>query len=359
MKRAALLIVVAMLSLAQRSRDDYRAAYRAWREADPNLEREASVGGAPIAQRTDRMAAEAAKCAAARKTFLEGMFLDEAPEVSWLETAAWNPESPATSTKSDAQFVASETATVARTIDTFANNPDKGIQELRQALGRERLALDALSLAIAQRKKATDAVSASSEAMEQARAKALDPSRAMLQGLRDAAEDTGREAAAWAEYYRKIGEGAAGTATPLTAVPAGVPPATLTNPAPAPPTVTPVPLARYIGAWTLPQTNRLFHGAQPELMDVLVNEENGKAKGTLFARFKLPPGSTGDPVLRFDFSGDLQPTRNQVFNLVTSDGTKGTIELIPGSAFNLLEVNFQTEPNAGKVRQADVVLVKK
>jgi hypothetical protein len=48
-----------------------------------------------------------------------------------------------------------------------------------------------------------------------------------------------------------------------------------------------------------------------------------------------------------------------VFNLVTSDGAKGTIELIPGSAFNLLEVNFQTEPKPGKVRQADVVLVKK
>jgi hypothetical protein len=358
-KRACLLIVVAVLSLAQRSRDDYRAACRAWRDADPNLEREAFVGGAPIAHRTDRMAAEAAKCAAARKTFLEGMFLDEGPQVSWLETTASSLESPAASTKADAPFVASETTTVARTIDTFANNPDKGIQQLRQALARERLALDALSLAIAQRKKTAEAVSASSEAMEQARVKAIDPSRAMLQGLKDAAADTVREASAWAEYYRKIGEGAEGTATPLTAVAAGVPSVTLTNPSAAPPTVTPVPLARYIGAWTFPQTNRLFHGALPESVDVLVHEENGQAKGTLFARFKLPPGSTGDPVLRFDFSGDFQPTRNQVFNLVTTDGTKGTIELIPGSAFNLLEVNFQTEPNPGKVRQADVVLVKK
>ena len=35
------------------------------------------------------------------------------------------------------------------------------------------------------------------------------------------------------------------------------------------------------------------------------------------------------------------------------------IELIPGAAFNLLEVNFQTDPRPGKVRQANVVLVKK
>jgi hypothetical protein len=63
--------------------------------------------------------------------------------------------------------------------------------------------------------------------------------------------------------------------------------------------------------------------------------------------------------LRFDFTGEFQPSRRQVFNLVTAEGAKGTIELIPGPAFNLLEVNFQTEPKPGKVRDADVVLVKK
>jgi hypothetical protein len=44
---------------------------------------------------------------------------------------------------------------------------------------------------------------------------------------------------------------------------------------------------------------------------------------------------------------------------MTSDGANGTIELIPGSAFNLLEVNFTTDPRPGKVRQGNVVLVKK
>jgi hypothetical protein len=358
-KRACLFVIVAVLSLAQRSRDDYRAAYRAWREADPNLEREASAGGSPIAQRADRLAAEAAKSAGARKLFLEGLAQDEQQQVSWLETAAMAPESPAASTKSEAQFIVSEAATVTRTMDTFANDPDRGIQQLRQALAKERIALDALSPAIAQRKKAADAVNASAGAIEQARTKALEQSRGMLEGLKDAAAETSREAAAWAEYYRKIGEAAQGTATPITEVAPGVSTVVLNNPIAAPPTITPLPLARYVGAWTFPVSNGLFHGPQPEFVDVIVQEQNGHATGTAFARFKLPPGNTGDPVLRFDFSGNFQTTQRQVFDLVTAEGAKGTIELIPGPAFNLLEVNFQTEMKPGKIRQADAVLVKK
>lgn len=359
MRRACLFALLAVLCLAQRVRDDYRAAYSAWRQTDPNLEREASAGGAPVAQRADRMAAEAAKSAAARKAFLEGTMLDQSQQIAWLESAAIGAEPAAADTRSDSQFIATEAARVTRTMETFASDPDKGIQQLRQALAREKTALEAVGQAVAERQKSADAADVAAAAIGQGRVKALEQSRAMLQGLKDAAAQTAREAEAWAEYYRKLGEGAQGTATPITQAPAGVPPAMLSNPAPAPPSVTPVPLARYIGAWTYPQTNGMFHGPQPEFIDVLVYEDNGRATGTVFGRFKLPPGSTGDPVLRFDFSGNFQPTRNQVFDLVTSDGTKGTIELIPGPAFNLLEVNFQTEPKPGKIRQADVVLVKK
>jgi hypothetical protein len=305
------------------------------------------------------MAAEAAKFAAARKAFLEGTLQDQTQRIAWLENAGAGPEPAATSTKPDAQFIATETARVTRTIDTFANDPDKGIQQLRLALAKERAALDALGHAVVERQKSADAADLATAAIGEARAKSLEQSRAMLDGLKDALAQTAHESEAWAEYYRKLGEGAQGTATPITQVPPGVAPANLANPAPAPPTVTPVPLARYVGAWTYPQTNGLFHGVQPELFDVVVYEDNGRATGTVFGRFKLPPGSTGNPVLRFDFAGNFQPTRKQVFDLVTSDGTKGTVELIPGPAFNLLEVNFQTEEKPGKIRQADVVLVKK
>lgn len=359
MRRAALLTLFAVLVLAQSTRDGYRAAYRTWRETDPNLERDAAAGGAAIAQRADRMAGEAAKFVAARKAFLDGVAAEETAQGSWFASAPLPVAGSAMSVKADAQFVAAETARVTRTINTFASDPDKGIQQLRQALARERAALDALGTALTKRKPFADAVSTTTQKIEQARSKAAEQSRAMLAGMKDAEQDAAQEAAAWAEYYRKIGEGAEGSAVPITEAPPGVPTVTLNNPVPAPPTITPVPLVRYIGEWIFPDTNGLFHGAQPEAIDMVVSEEGGHMKGNFAARFKLPPGSSGEPALKFDFSGDIQPTRNQVFNLLTSDGTKGTVELIPGPAFNLLEVNFQTEAKTGKVRQADVILVKK
>jgi hypothetical protein len=90
----------------------------------------------------------------------------------------------------------------------------------------------------------------------------------------------------------------------------------------------------------------------------VVHEENGHAMGTVYARFKLPKGSTGDPVLRFNFSGDFRATRNQTFALETSEGAKGTIDLIPAGPFNVLEVNFETEVKPGKIHQGDMLLVK-
>jgi hypothetical protein len=63
--------------------------------------------------------------------------------------------------------------------------------------------------------------------------------------------------------------------------------------------------------------------------------------------------------VRFDFRGDFGATANQRFTLVTEDGTQGTIELIPGPAFNLLEVNFQTDPQPNKIRLGNFILVKK
>ena len=93
-------------------------------------------------------------------------------------------------------------------------------------------------------------------------------------------------------------------------------------------------------------------------MDVTVHEENGHATGTFFGRFKLPPGSTGDPVLRFEFSGDFRATFNQTFTVTTSDGATGTIDLIPAGAFNLIEVNFSTAIKAGKIHQGDMLLLK-
>jgi hypothetical protein len=131
-------------------------------------------------------------------------------------------------------------------------------------------------------------------------------------------------------------------------------------PAPAvvrPPSITTLPLTRYVGIWGYHAGDKFF-GSEPEILDLAVHEENGHAKGTFYARFKVARGSSNDPVLRFDFSGDFTPNRIQSFKLETSDGAMGTIDLIPGGPFNVLEVKFNTEIRPGKVHQGDVLLVK-
>jgi hypothetical protein len=103
--------------------------------------------------------------------------------------------------------------------------------------------------------------------------------------------------------------------------------------------------------------NSIFLGLEPEFVDLVVHDEKGTLSGTLYGRFKVASGT--DPVVRFDFTGPIQNARNQSLTLTTGDGTLGTIELIPGPAFNLLEVNFTMGAGAGKVRQANFILVKK
>ncbi len=101
---------------------------------------------------------------------------------------------------------------------------------------------------------------------------------------------------------------------------------------------------------------------QPESADLVVREENGQASGTLTARFRLPAGSTDNPGVHFDFAGAFGSARMQRFAVTTSTGATGALELIPGPAFNLLEVNFsigdKSDDKPGMIRQGNFLLVK-
>jgi hypothetical protein len=289
------------------------------------------------------------------------------------------------------QIVSTESQVVATAITSFANDPDRGIQQLRQAMERERAALTALTGAISDRQMAETKTIQASVAVERARTKAGDEYAKLSFGLAQSAGQIDKETSAWASYYQKLAAGAAGAPTTQSAVTPAPPPAPVARaivaPAPAPPPastppapppaapaapstssatasatssqVPPVPLARYVGGWTFPTINGQYFGTQPEFIDLVVHEEKGHVTGTLYGRFKLPSGSTGDPVLRFDFEGQWQSTPTQTFALMTGDAAKGTIDLIPGPAFNLLEVNFQTEPKLNKVRLGNFILLKK
>jgi len=432
-KIAAGIGIALLCAVAQAPRDAYRTAYRNWRQADPNLERDAAAGGPQVAQRADKLAAQARNYGVERSAFLQALADDTQRSLGWLESPVAPPLPDVT--QAAAARVAAEMAAVKRSMDTYANDADAGIQRVRAQLEREAQALAALNNSIVERQNMADAAKAAAAAAAIAQATALEKERDLIAGLKLATGDSDRERAAWAEYYRLVADAArnpvAAPATEMTtpspapqnSVPPSPAPATnpppSTTPAPAPnpppattaaqattspattspattspvtttapestkpqiaapppdapkpasapepgasprvPAITPVPLVRYTGGWTYPLTNGVYHGLQPESIDMNVTEDSGHTSGAVAARFKLPPGSTDDPIVRFTFSGDFRNLRNQVFELQSVDGSKGRIELIPGTAFNLLEINFLIEAGPGKIRQGNAVLIKK
>jgi hypothetical protein len=351
MRRAAWVICMALCAFAQTSRDAYRAAYREWREADPALERDAGAPGAELTARAAKVASGAAQYGSARAAFLQQWAADEAPKLVWLGTP---PDAPsAMILESASTVIAAESRAVRRMMDTYASDPDPAIRELRAMLARESGAADALASAIEKRKSAAEAVIAANAAAAESQLKVAAQVQAVAADGNQLVEDSSQEMAAWAQYYALLAE-ASRAASPPPAPVAPTPSAPAPLPAPATPTI---PLVRYTGEWTFPPLG-MYHGAQPISVNLVVREENGHASGTFVARFKLAPGATGDPVVKFDFAGEFKSARTQLFTLTTSDGAKGTVELIPGPAFNLLEVNFQTEAKPGKIRQGNFVLLK-
>ncbi len=348
------MVLAAAMLWAQSGRDAYRNAYRAWREADPNLEHDAATGGAELGVRADRVAAEAAKYCEERRGFLDRFARESEQKLAWLEIPTEAaPKLPAGA----GDIISGQTAVVRRGIDTLANDPDPGIQKVRNMLERENIALSVLTAAIAARQKAAEQVDLAIGGMEPVRSKALELNHAFAAGTKQMGQGAAAEAPAWGEYYRKLSDGARGVSAtgPLS----GLIPSRPADPGPrSAPVVAPLPLVRYTGDWIFPPKG-LYHGTQPEFVDLVVREDNGRCDGRMVARFILPPASGGDPVLRFEFSGDFKNSARQTFPLTTSDGATGTIDLIPGGAFNLLEINVQIAANPGKVRQANVVLIKK
>jgi len=335
----------------QTSREAYRQDYDAWRETHGNLERDAGSGGSTLIPQVDRAAARVAAFGTNRAAYAKAVAQTAAQRRQILQVAAIRP-SPDLAPPALSAQVKSDLQTVTKTITRFADDKDRGIQQLRQSLERERDTLAALNEAIEARQKAVATTTAAANALEQARARTAETIAAETSALSQNSVHLEEEAAAWAAYYE-------GLAKAIQIANAPPPPRVeITTVAPRNDTTLGIPRARYVGAWTYPATNGVFHGAQPEFVDLVVHEANGHADGTLFARFKLS-GSATDPLVRFDFQGDFATAALQRFPLVTSDGTKGTIELIPGPAFNLLEVNFVADPRQGKINVGNFILVKK
>ena len=368
----AMSFVVAVAALAQEPAQNGRAAkqeaYRHWRETDPNLERDATSAGATLGARADKVAAEAAKYFELRKAYLESRAADLRRGVSLLEPVNLTPDAPPNLDR----FLSMQDSILRSSIDTVAHDPDRAIQQLRASLERERAALAAIGAALKDSQKTQEAAVQTSRAVEEARAKTAEEYQKLAASLQESEQLADKSGADWAAYYRALSDAARGASAPVTssgpALPsAGREPTSIATPpasnavaatAPAARPTPPAPLVRYVGAWTYPMIGAHYHGAQPESADLVVREENGKVSGSLSARFRLPAGSTDNPVVRFDFTGTFGSSRLQRFAVTTNAGAVGTLELIPGPAFNLLEVNFSTEAKPGTIHQGNFLLIR-
>ena len=376
MKALTAGLVLAVAALAQAPPDPSEAqqeAYRHWRETDPNLERDATSAGATLGARADKVAAEGAKYFSLRRDYLEGRAADARRGASLLEPVNISGEALPNLDR----FLSSQDTILKSTIDTIARDPDRAIQQLRTSLERERAAVAAIATALKDSQKSQEAATQSSRAAEEARAKVSDEYQKLTAGLQESEQLADKSADAWAAYYRALSDAARGATAPVTssgpalpstgretaAVEPAKPPASNAVPAPAHTSavrpVPPVPLVRYVGAWIYPTIGAHYHGMQPESVELVVREENGQASGTLTARFKLPAGSSDNPAVRLDFTGEFGGTRAQKFAVTGASGGSGTLELIPGPAFNLLEVNFNTAGQPGTIHQGNFLLIKK
>jgi hypothetical protein len=343
-------------------RDALQEAYRNWRQTDPGLERDATSAGATLGARADKAAAEAAKYFAARKAYLDNLASDANRKASVIEAVNLAPETAA----GLEAYLGAQRTILESSARTISRDSDPGIQPLLQAFDRERSALAALSAAIRDMRKTEDALASSSAAAEQGRAQTAEHYQKLAASFQQSAQLVEESGNAWAMYYRSLSSAARSAPAPVTsAAPVRAPnsaeagTATVPNSAPAPSGPPPIPLSRYVGSWTYGIVGSNFHGVEPQLVEMELRSENGRIHGTLFARFKLPPGGPTDPIVRFSFEGPFENSRTQKFPITTSNGAPGIVELLPGPAFNLLEVNFSTYDKPGMVRQGNFLLMKK
>lgn len=356
----AALLLAAMATLPAQvagTRADYRELYETWRTLDPVIEQDAGQSTANLRARAQQLAEAAVAYSSQRSAYDEARALSFEAEQQAFDDLKGAPRGDLAAPATMEGLVNDLTGTLDRMIASYRTTNDPQLLRLRSALEAEQAALGAIQEAIGARTIRTMRTEDLETSLRETAENAAAALGTIAEARQNAADTLAAEATLWGDYYTALGGGS-------TAPGAGPrqPDTSLTN-APAnaplvqPDRITPVPLSRYTGEWVFPP-NGLFHGAQPSSVQMQVNEADNYVTGSLSATFLLPAGSAGDPTLMFTFQGPLQAQRNQRFPLTTGEGVAGTIELIPGPAFNLLEVNFQTEPAENKVRAGNFILIK-
>ena len=203
--RFLLLIDLATGLIGQTGRDAYRQVYDVWQQARENLERDAGTSGAAQVAQADRSAAAASSFEATRAAYLKSVAQDAEQRRRILQTPAIR-SSPDLAPPVVADLAARELQAVTRAIARFAADKDRGIQQLRQSLERERVALVALADTIQTRQKAVTAASETMAALEQSRIKAARAFADQNSQFSQTIAQIEMEAAAWAGYYEKLAQ---------------------------------------------------------------------------------------------------------------------------------------------------------
>lgn len=340
--RLVFALVFAAVAVAQSPRDEYRRAYQAWREIDPTLESEATVGA--LGERSSRASAAASRYTASRIAFLESMARETEADTKRIEEFRTS-EALTVSPAEVQQLVTAAAGVTTRIADSFGTATDSGIRQLRTAVQQERAALDSITAALVNTQRAATGMTTAGIELTEVREELLRAFKEIAATREQSADQMRKSGAAWETYYQALAN------PPATVV-------TASAEVVRPPTVTPVPLIRYTGDWQFP-ANGTYFGTRPESVEVTVRGSGGRVTGTLNARFSLPSGNSANPVVQLSFNGPLTQNRTQTFDVRTSDGVPGTIELIPGPAFNLLEVNFQLALLPNRVRHGNFLVLKK
>ncbi len=352
----ALLLAAAVTLPAQVSgtRADYRELYEKWRGLDPVIEQDAGQSTANLRARAQQLAEAATAYASQRSSYDDARAESFAAEQEAFDGLSGATRGDLAEPATMEKLVDDLDRTLQRMIASYGATNDPQLVRLRGALEQEQTALAGIREAIGARTIRTMRTDDLETSLRETAENGGDALGTMAEARQNAADALAGEAELWGNYYAALSGGA--TASPAAA-PQQPADSLVNGPVTQPNRIPPVPLSRYTGEWLFPQ-NGLFHGAQPASVQLRVSEADNYVTGSLSALFALPAGSPGDPRLTFTFQGPLQAERNQKFPLTTDEGVAGTIELIPGPAFNLLEVNFQTEPAENKVRAGNFILVK-
>jgi len=358
MRGIILLVAVAASAWGQPTRESYRAPYQAWRQAAPALEQDAATPGPAFAAQLVTSAEAAQTFFKARVAYIPAMQSSAAEQVAWANQSLAHPDKLLETPEEVKQLLAVAAAKVATNVSAFASDKDPAIRQLRQAMERERAALRALTDTLNARKTSIDELVDIADETEIQRALVYQALTSGVSRRAQLAEHLRLESEDWAKYYKDLEEGALSGGRISSAVGPAAPNAIGQPRINRPPSNGPLPMSRYTGEWIFPRSG-LFYGPQPEAVEVVVQEASGNMTGTLTARFAATAGSSQTPSVTLTFQGSVQDSKTQTFPLQTSDGSAGTIELIPGSAINLLEVTVQIEAKPGKLSSANFILVKR